>query len=352
MFFIGKEGSVDSIIVAFAIQTMINSRNIVYEGEEEAEEDWGVVSLDGDNPPENETTNGELILSGDDASSSFRHENNNPHLTADDISIPRTDSIPSEIDTLDICSGLNVNNSTGGSDATWRPEDEEQSVVAHSTTRSYMKIRAIMVSALVMMTLLGYLAWERHSWRMAHMRVVEEKLRLEEENRHLKEQAAKGAKHPSKSRSCNTDAWQEESDDAVLADNCYFRLTLRDCGKNVRESWNDLTNGVYSSFDYFGKMAWNAVWQQDEDSGSTSKMNSMATEGLSEASVVMASTVLAVNNAVQQASESTRVAVTNVFNEMSNVFHDMSKVVDESILRVVDLTRDAIDDAAASTRPE
>jgi hypothetical protein len=316
---------------------MINSRNIVDEEDEEVEEEWGIVSLDGE--AQNKAS-GVLILSGDEASSF--NENNAGYPTANDnISIPGTDSIPSEIDTLDIASGLHNVDATDDGNETWRPDDEEQSSVAHASTRSHLKIRAaIFFSVLLVMTLVGYLAWENYSRGIALVRVQEDKLRLEEEVRLLKE-TSKTENRPHRQNSCNAEDWQEDSESTVLADNCYFRLTLRDCGKNAKESWNDLANGVYQSFDTLGKMAWNVLWQEEDDSAPTARTNSMATEAFSEASSVVASTIVAVHDAFREVSASA-----------TKTLDEITAVVDESILRVMERTREAIGDATAPTRPE
>jgi hypothetical protein len=209
------------------------------------------------------------------------------------------------------------------------------------STRSHLKIRAaIFFSVLFVMTLVGYLAWENHSRGIALMRVQEDKLRLEEEVRLLKEKSTTKDRPPGQN-GCNAEDWQEDSGDTVLADNCYFRLTLRDCSKNAKESWNDLANGVYQSFDALGKMTWNAFWQGEDDSAPPAKMNPMATEVVSEASSVVSSTIVAVHDAFREVSASA-----------AKTLDEIIAFEYETIRLMIDKTREAIGDATAPTRPE
>ena len=300
---------------------MITSRNnMIDRGDHfHEEEDWGIVSLDGEEPMQQERS-GVLILPGEEE-----------EATNEAFSVPGTDSVPSEIDTLEIAMGL-VGNSVDSNDETWRPEDEEltQNTSMKAATRKKLFL-LILAVAFGITSLVGGLAWERQ------MRLKETNLRLqqvEEELRQLKEAKIKEeapTRKPVEEDSCNSDWWQDEEGDNILASNCYFRVTLGDCGRNAKDSLNDLATGVYDTFDYLGKRFWGAASSFHD---SETKMAGFSKEAFEEASMALASTVASAADAINAA------------------FHEVSAVVDESILRVVEATRDAIDDATSSTRPE
>jgi hypothetical protein len=213
------------------------------ESEEEGSsytDQWGVVSVSADGTPivdqeGQESRNSDFFNSGvlilDGANSSSMDE-----LTENgyfDLSIPGTDSLPTDIGTL-------------GDNGYSLGDEESVDHCAHAHSRKRLAMLLLLLLPVVGAVVgLGFLFQERNSWRTSALRLEQEIERLEMESQKRLEQEIE--------RLATLD-WEETTDNSVtLLDNCWLKakadFQLGMCGGEAVERVKDLSDSIRGTFD-------------------------------------------------------------------------------------------------------
>jgi len=185
-------------------------------------------------------------------------------------------------------------------------------------------IVALVVAVLCVLVCLDRVALKRSHERNAQMeRELREAQRKMEEDNKLK-------------KSC--DDWQEGDEDWELAHNCYVEVKLGDCTKKKMEEWNDVAKSVWDSFENFGKTAWDTAtkWGEEEEDGEN--------EGPTMASVSV--------EAFSQVSHAVADFMGFVKDTASQTTHEIARGILTAVDDITELTRDAVEDGTAFSRPK
>mmetsp|Transcript_40809 Transcript_40809/g.60476 ORF Transcript_40809/g.60476 Transcript_40809/m.60476 type:complete len:380 (-) Transcript_40809:129-1268(-) len=295
-----------------------------------------------------ENEDGVLILSGDeddDKSTPSKCPERRrlvfTHLyqTAMDLSIPGTDSLPSDIGSIDVA----IRPMSEENDEATVGRDETGSGAAPKRKTAWALVIVCAVLASTLVVVLAFLYLERNTWKSRASMLDQELAETIEQLAQARNQtkAVMGILSDTFKNGGTEDAdaratqhefdWENEdylaSQQVVLAENCWFKATVQlgDCTSNAKDCVSDMTRTMMSSFSNFGKSFYS---RSSQAATNPLHMAGATLEGLNEASHLFASATVA------------------AADTMRTAFH----VTDKAVLYAVEQTRDAIQDASVTLK--
>jgi hypothetical protein len=347
---------------------------------QDADEDWGVVSEDGTRVgSEADLHNGVLIVSGSEGSYEGHNDINNVSsgTEAEDLSLPGTESLPTDLDSLD-----------GMGDEKHAPSD--YSFSSHGAVREHLKELTLAnvlkrefwvtknnhptknlrltVKGLAVLLVILFLMWDRYSLQATKSRLEQELRLLQQEQADTygdgqnltayfldnmpdvyvpsydpqnQEKIYDGSDH----HDGKHDEWYHgdeytDFEDILFADNCWVKakmsVSFGNCANEAKETFKEWSTSIYDSVGFFGHKFkdkfttfTHQAWDHNPfEGGIPFQKAGLSLDVVTEATSAVASTAVAVSDAVGKAVA----------------------VVDDSILQFLDVARDAIDDATSTVR--